>query len=465
MTRRTYDAAIAGGGFAGTVTAAALAAAGLDVVVVEPRASAEPRTLRGELLHPLARRGLDELGFSAAVSAAGAVSVPGFAAYAGADSSPLLLDYGAGGGGLALEHGALVGALRESLEVRRGVRIVADKAVAAVRDGNRVVGLRTASGETLSARLVVAADGRYSKIRSALGIEAKANVVSHTFGAMIDVAALPHADRGHVFLGGPGPVLAYPLGPERARVNVDVPLEAPRGRRALLDYMKRAYVPAVPRAFFDVVTAAFEKQPLVAAANLDTTTRSCVVSGAVLVGDAGGCSHPLTATGMTCAMHDALTLASAIKADGLTPRALATYERRRYRFVRAREAFARAFYQISLGDDAGACALREGLMRYWENPRSRDVSMAILSAEESSARAFAAEYLRVVGAATRIALHRARRERSLERPAALAQGVAAVARNTLAMAKERARAVAHARLPFTFEAPPRESLPFDGDRP
>jgi len=463
MSERTYDAAIAGGGFAGMVTAAALARAGLDVVVVEPRMSAEPRALRGELLHPLACRALEDLGFSDALCAAGAVDVAGFVAYADTSPSPFLLDYGARGG-LALEHGALVGALRQVLESRPGARFIADKAIDVIWRGQQVAGLRLASGETLSSRLVVVADGRHSKLRSILGLEAEAKLVSHTFGATIDAAALPHHDRGHVFLGGPGPVLAYPIGPGRARVNVDVPLEAPRGRRALVDYIRRAYATAVPPELFEVSNAAFDEQPLVAAANLDTTTRSCVVDGAVLVGDAGGCSHPLTATGMTCAVHDALTLASAIRRAGPTPRALASYQRQRYRFVRAREAFSRAFYQLSLGDDAGARALRDGLMRYWEDPRSRDVSMAILSAEESRARAFAAQYFRVVGAATHVALGRARHDRSLDQPAALARGVGVAARNTFAMMKERTRTVAHPRHALALAAPLRQLLALDGEQ-
>ena len=463
MSARTFDAAIAGGGFAGMVTAAALARAGLDVVVVEPRSSAEPRGLRGELLHPLACRALEDLGFAEALSAAGAVDVAGFVAYADANPSPFLLDYGSRGG-LALEHGALVGALRHVLEPRARARFIADKAVDVVRQGERIVGLRLASGETVSSRLVIVADGRHSKLRSLLGIEAEAKLVSHTFGATIDAAALPHRDRGHVFLGGPGPVLAYPIGPGQARVNVDVPLEAPRGRQALLDYIRRAYADAVPRELFAIASAAFGEQPLVAAANLDTTTRSCVVDGAVLVGDAGGCSHPLTATGMTCAVHDALTLASALESAGPTPRALASYQRQRYRFVRAREAFARAFYQLSVGDDAGARALRDGLIRYWEDPRSRDVSMAILSAEESRARAFATQYFRVVGAATHVALGRARRERSLDRPVALARGVSVAARTTLDMMKERTRAMAHPRRALALAAPLRQLLSLDGEQ-
>lgn len=452
MSPPTFDVVIAGGGFAGMVTAAALSRAGFDVVIVEPRSSPEPRSLRGELLHPIACRALDDLGFSPDVSAAGAIGVSGFAAYADASAPPFLLDYGAHPG-LALEHGALVGALRRTFEKRPGARFVADKAVDVVREGTRIVGLRLASGETLSSRLLVVADGRHSKLRSLVGLDAEVKLVSHTFGTTIDAAMLPYGDRGHVFFGGPGPVLAYPIGPGRARVNVDVPLEAPRGRQALLEYIRHSYAGAVPRALFEVSVAAFAEQPLVAAANLDSTTRSCVVDGAVLVGDAGGCSHPLTATGMTCAVHDALTLASVLEADGLTPRALAEYERRRYRFLRSREAFARAFYQLARGDDIGAGLLRDGLMRYWEDSRSRKVSMAILSAEESRARAFATEYLRVARAATHIALGHARRERSLSRPVALARSLSLAARGSLDMVKDRTRAVAHPRRALSLLAP------------
>ncbi len=73
-----------------------------------------------------------------------------------------------------------------------------------------------------------------------------------------------------------------------------------------------------------------------------------------MVGDAGGCAHPLTASGMTNGMNDVLTLADVLGPRGATNDALNEYQRRRYDFVRMREVFTDALYEVFRGSDAGS---------------------------------------------------------------------------------------------------------------
>jgi flavin-dependent dehydrogenase len=128
------------------------------------------------------------------------------------------------------------------------------------------------------------------------------------------------------------------------------------------------------------------------------------------VGDACGCSHPLTATGMTIALNDTRCLAEALAGVDLTRReqvdaALQRYQTERYRYVRAREILADALYEVFRGIDEGTRAIREGIFRYWnasEGARAR--SMALLSGHESRLPAFLREYLTVVGMSTSSAL-------------------------------------------------------------
>jgi hypothetical protein len=145
-----------------------------------------------------------------------------------------------------------------------------------------------------------------------------------------------------------------------------------------------------------------------ASANHAIYTEFCVAPGAALVGDAAGCSHPLTATGMTIALHDAQTLAESIEKLGLGDDALLAYQKGRNGFVRARETFAHALYEVFRADEPGARVLRSAVFDYWQSDRSRRASMDILTGEESGMRAFVGEYLRVVGMATRSTLPRPR---------------------------------------------------------
>src|SRR6476469_10512510 len=78
----TTDVAIVGGGVAGASLAAALAGAGLGVVVVER----EPRfrdRVRGEGIHPWGVREADALGLLPTLRAAGAHELPAWQVYRG----------------------------------------------------------------------------------------------------------------------------------------------------------------------------------------------------------------------------------------------------------------------------------------------------------------------------------------------------------------------------------------------
>jgi flavin-dependent dehydrogenase len=159
-----------------------------------------------------------------------------------------------------------------------------------------------------------------------------------------------------------------------------------------------------------------ETDPFEGCATHAIYTQACAVPGAVLIGDAGGCSHPLTATGMTAAMNDIMVLADELTRHGLTEDALMSYQRRRYRFVRARELFTEALYEVFRAHDDGSEALKAGTFSYWRSSRrARDVSMGILSGESSHPRTFMTEYTRVMGRSTLSVWRDADRTRSLLR--------------------------------------------------
>lgn len=397
--RPSSDVVVVGGGFVGLSAAAALAARGHSVTVLESHQGTDPR-FRGELIHPKGVRALDALGLKPVLEAAGAVSVEGFAVTPGPARAATLLPYPVEAGqGLGIDHHAMVLALRRAVSalpnitVRTGARVDG-----LIVESARVKGVITANGEQHRASLVVAADGRQSKVRSLLGLEGELQLLSYTVAVAVEGDVLPHPDHGHVFLGAPGPVLAYPYGRGVVRMCIDVPWGAAKGKDALKAYVAREYAAAVPEPLRSAMLASLRDHPLEGCANHALSTLHVASPGAVLVGDAGGCAHPLTAAGMTTGLNDVLELCTALaEHGGPTDEAVLDYQRRRAGFVRARHAFTEALYEVFRGEDAGSAALRDGVFRYWAgDERARLASIRILCGEDSGALDFVREYATVM---------------------------------------------------------------------
>ncbi|HEY0882735.1 MAG TPA: hypothetical protein VGD87_14435, partial [Archangium sp.] len=78
------------------------------------------------------------------------------------------------------------------------------------------------------------------------------------------------------------------------------------------------------------------------------------------------------------------------------------YQRRRYDFIRMRELFTDALYEVFRAHDVGSKALQAGVFRYWASgDRARRASMNILSGEDVRVSAFVKEYTTVFGRSTR----------------------------------------------------------------
>jgi len=208
---------------------------------------------------------------------------------------------------------------------------------------------------------------------------------------------LPHDNYGHIFLGAWGPILAYGIGGGEVRMVIDVPADGEKGTKAIAERLRREYAPFVPEPLRRAMLRALDEAPPEMAANYAISTKRCVMPGVALVGESGGCSHPLTAAGMTVCLTDVRILVEELARGGAADDALARYQTRRYRFVRARELLADALYEVFRGAEDSTRAIRHGIFRYWEGgARARAKSMALLSGAESRLPAFLGEYWRVV---------------------------------------------------------------------
>ncbi len=409
------DVVIVGGGFTGMAAAAALADGARRVTVLEARSGPDPR-FRGELIHPPGVRDLGALGLLGAIRARGGADVVGFAMLPEDRARPVLLPYdptSAGSEvGFAIEHARMVDAMRAEVSRRPGVTLRFGERVSSVlREGGRVVGVRTERGESLRAKLTVVAEGRLSRLRSELGLEGRSDLLSYSVALLAEGGQLPHPGHGHVVLGGPGPVLAYPI-KDAVRFCIDVPVDTDRGRAAITRRLREEYAPKLPAVLRDTLLSALDRAPFELCASQQVRTDRCITPGAALVGDAGGCSHPLTAAGMTLCLNDVRTLARSLDAERDAPRvdagvdrALTVYERQRYRYARVRELLTERLYDIFLGHDPGLRAIRSGVLDYWEDTmRARDASMALLSGKRADMVGLTQEFARVYGYAARTAL-------------------------------------------------------------
>ncbi len=395
------DVLIAGGGPAGCSAAAALAELGRRVLLVDAGGD-RAKQLAGELLHPGGVRDLEQLGFGTLRQASGACLIHGFAVIDNCGNAPrgCLLPYGEARVGIAVEHVAMTEPLWKGLEARARVERWRPARVIGVTQNDPQgveVAVRRDGGaeERIFARLLVAADGRASPVRSLLGIGEKRERLSTMLGVAVEAGHLPHPGYGHLFVGGAAPVLAYEIDRGRARVMVDLPLRSNAESLASSPQL----LSGLPVGLREQVLRRLSLERPLMAANETRLSQRVAEQSAVLIGDAAGCCHPLSASGLASSTRDARVLQAALQECGDDyPRAAQLYARRRRAPQRTRIALASALYRAFSEPSGEMIALRAGLFRYWErSAEGRAVSMALLSTDESRMSVMAREYARVVG--------------------------------------------------------------------
>jgi len=421
-----YDVVIVGAGLAGCAAAEALAKADPNrrrrILLVDRHPDVHPR-FSGEFIHPRGAQILDDLGFYDDLSAAGGIDVDGFAVFENADAHHVDLPYATikdeRPRGLAIHHKMLVRTMRQRLRRDRAGHIEllegwsVNDLVRGPKGEIAGVVLQTPRDKryTLKADLVIGADGKSSSVRKLAGITDKGRTtVGFTAGVEVVNASLPRPTYAHVFLGAWGPMLAYPIlresdGTIVTRITFDLPRTLPAKGNAMKDYVTRTFLPFMPAPLCSEVAAAIKAidGPLEIAPTVNLPAPPASMPGLALIGDAAGCSHPITASGMTVGLRDAEALgrgaARRMNApDGepwLDDASVRRYRAEHDRYVPTRQALADAIYEAFRGGDAGARSIRRALFEYWgsgEVARSR--SMALLSCSEQRPRVFLTEYLK-----------------------------------------------------------------------
>lgn len=417
-----YDVVIVGAGIAGCAVATALSRADQrrrrSILLVDLHRGVSPR-FSGEFIHPRGAQVLDDLGFYNRLIEAGGVDVDGFVVLENAEhDQPVVLDYAALPNerprGLSVHHKTLIRVMREVVRAREQVSLREGwRVIDLLREGPRTVGvvLRSPSGEETVVRcdLVVAADGKASTVRKLAGIPDARHSLGFTAGLEVRGVDLVHPLHANVILGGPGPMLCYPIAREPDgeiyRLTFDLPHALPAKGLGLSDYLLDAFVPYLPSTLADAVADALRgrSRTLELAPTFNLPAPPATAPGLALVGDAAGCSHPITASGMTMGLLDAMHLGieARRRADlpvdrpWLDDRSLRRYRSEHDRYVPTRQALADAIFEAFRGEGEGARGIRRALFSYWRSgERQRTRSLALLACAERRPHIFLSEYIK-----------------------------------------------------------------------
>lgn len=376
------DIVIGGGGIAGSVAAVALSRLGFRIALIEPNLHPERRQ-GGEVLHPRGVECLLQLGLLAGLRNAGAVAIHGFRIQE-RDAGDVMLRYSAAGlgAGIALDHGRLHAVLFAAAARSRNVTVVHGKRVMGLADHGDRVEVKVAgmgAQASIRARLLIAADGSRAQIRQLAGIDSGRRRVSMISTVTIPADALPDAELGHVFAGGGGLGIAYPIGAGQARLMVDHQGSAPRSVREVTALLATS----CPESFRKRVAELPEDQRVrhfpTDAGLVGKPYRGRVV----LIGDAACTCHPLTASGMTSGIVDAVGLAQALRdtPDDI-PRALARHTSQCRPRQASRSGLAGAMQELFAGATPECALLRRAMMRYFSSIAGGPRAIALLSMAE-----------------------------------------------------------------------------------
>lgn len=333
MSDLRCDVLVVGAGPAGSATAAALAGAGRDVLLVE--AAIHPRAKAcAEYASPMLLDELDRLGMERAAWQPAALPLRGMRVIRGDDAVEVrYADRRGPRFAWGLERQAFDAALARHAE-GRGARVLQrtrfeDAHWRGGRSaGGRVVGaqLRTANGRvTVRCRWLVGADGARSRVAQSLSVEAgrgwprRLGLVAHYTG----VPAL--ADQGEMHVGAGYYVGLAPLAGGRLNVGMALPLDSDR-RPA--DVRFAAAIAGLPEVAARL-DGARRLAPIRGASPIGHRVRAAAGPGWMLVGDAAGFIDPFTGEGIYRALRSARAAAEVLAAgdDGAERRYLTARRR------------------------------------------------------------------------------------------------------------------------------------------
>lgn len=324
MVTEETDIAVIGAGGGGAVLALALAQKGIKTIVFE-QAPGPPEGLRGEILQPNGQQVLDRLGLLTKLPSESTRTVHKFhfcrvggERLCTVDYSDLPPPYNQAVVTLPnVAHHAILSALEREPSVSLRYR---SAFIGLLRDNGRVVGLTAKQGEaqvTVKAKVVVGADGAFSKVREALKIPADIHLYPQGYLIALLDAAVPMTEAKY-FVGKRTILGMFPAAGNKVYAFYMIKTGSyERVKERGLAALRETWIAIDPsseaifRTLLDWKQTAFLPTGRI-------RTPTWVADGAVLIGDAAHAMNPHASQGRMQAMVDAMTLAD------LLPECLAT---------------------------------------------------------------------------------------------------------------------------------------------
>jgi 2-octaprenyl-6-methoxyphenol hydroxylase len=313
------DVIILGGGMVGLALAAALDASGLTSVLIDP---ADPDE-RGEL----AFDGRTTAVSSSSMRMFGTVGITAFLPVAGHPIGAIRVADGLAPGGLTFQpeaSGEPLGQMHENRHLRSGLRARAESgsgidlrwntSPVAIDRGEHRVTVTTSTGDTLTAPLLVAADGRHSPVREAAGIRMAQWRYDHAAIVTTLLHDRPHDDVAYEIFYPGGPFALLPMGDgdggrHRSALVWTVPSGDAAGWMSLSDSDFAAEARVAMGGFLGEIALAAPRSSYPLGfhhAHRITDHRLA------LVGDAAHAIHPIAGQGVNLGFRDVAALAQVL---------------------------------------------------------------------------------------------------------------------------------------------------------
>jgi 2-polyprenyl-6-methoxyphenol hydroxylase-like FAD-dependent oxidoreductase len=309
------DIAVVGAGGGGAVLALALAQKGIKAVVLE-QASGPPQGLRGEILQPNGQRVLDQLGLLDKLPADSTHPVRKFHFCRVGGERLCTVDYG----DLPPPYNRAVvtlpnvahHAILDAIQAEPSVSLwYGATFTGLLHEQGQVVGLTAIRGAdlvTLKAKVVVGADGAFSKVREALQIPADLHLYPQGYLIAILDAPAPLTEAKY-FVGKRTILGMFPTAGNKVYLFYMIDTGS-------YDRVKARGIPALQQAWTAIdpsCEALFRSLTDWAQTAFMPTGRvrtpTWVADGVVLIGDAAHAMNPHASQGRMQAMVDAMTLA------------------------------------------------------------------------------------------------------------------------------------------------------------
>ena len=311
-----YDLAIVGGGIVGLTLACALKDSGLSVVLIEAKPySVAAAKGQAYAVHLLSRRIFEGIGVWDKILPQIATfrqvrlsdaDYPGVVEFQPADLGTEALGYVA-------EHGALLVPLQEFLHKCPNVSYLCPAEVVKTQyepTGVEISLLVGSETRTIRTRLLVAADGARSRIRTAAGINTRGWQYWQSCIVAFVKPEKPHNDTAYERFWPSGPFAILPLPSNRCRIVWTAPHEEAKALVALDDEqflaeLRIRYGDQMGRLELDGDRFVFSVQLM--------QSDRYVLPRLALVGDAAHCCHPVGGQGLNMGIRDAAALAQVLQ--------------------------------------------------------------------------------------------------------------------------------------------------------